>query len=543
MLIGISTLFIAVLISCVSAYYSILGLTAIFAGAVVPAILMGSVLEAGKVMVAIWLHQNWNRDKLLKYYLVPALIFLMMLTSIGVFGFLSKAHLDQAVPSGDIQAQVQLYDEQIQTQRDNIKADRVALAQMDSAVDQLMSRSTTEAGADRAANLRRSQARERAGYQADILKAQREIGRLEQERAPIASQYRKVEAEVGPIKYVAALFSSGTPDQDMLERAVRWVIILIVVVFDPLAIVLIIAGITQLDWAKSKSGSSEWIPSPSGKTIDELIEEITPENLHPETTEYTPDDSRLTDEQIAQINQHLKEEVERVFLEENFIDEPIPDTPAVDEHPFRGQGIPPGMPMTASYIQPRVEKDIEPMPDVEVIEQHAQEPVLITRIAYPESTIELAVTPEEEIVQQQVTEAYPDIDLSPTAAESVTTNPWALDERPGDYVEPPTVETMPEPIPEPLPARTATAEFGSTFPNNPGRGDLFMRTDFKPHRAFKWNDVKWIEVNKNATDVFNYNDAYIQFLTEKLSTGEYSLDDLSEREVQQVRSMVGGRLV
>ena len=149
MILGITTLLIALLISTVSAWYSILGLTAIFAGAVMPAVIMGISLELGKVMVAVWLHQNWKRDRLLKFYLIPALIFLMMLTSVGVFGFLSKAHVDQNLVSGDVIAEIAIFDEKIRTERENIDVNRKQLKQMDEAVDQVMGRSSDEKGAER----------------------------------------------------------------------------------------------------------------------------------------------------------------------------------------------------------------------------------------------------------------------------------------------------------------------------------------------------------------------------------------------------------
>ena len=156
MILGITTLLIALLISTVSAWYSILGLTAIFAGAVMPAVIMGISLELGKVMVAVWLHQNWKRDRLLKFYLIPALIFLMMLTSVGVFGFLSKAHVDQNLVSGDVIAEIAIFDEKIRTERENIDVNRKQLKQMDEAVDQVMGRSSDEKGAERAVTIRPS---------------------------------------------------------------------------------------------------------------------------------------------------------------------------------------------------------------------------------------------------------------------------------------------------------------------------------------------------------------------------------------------------
>ena len=160
----------------------------------------------------------------------------------GIFGYLSKAHLDQAVPSNDVLAKVTLLDEKINIEKENIDTSRKSLKQMDESVDQVMNRSSDSNGADKAVNLRRTQQKERARLLAEIDTAQKHISVLNQERSPIASELRKVEAEVGPLKYIAAFLYGDNPDTNMLERAVRLVIILIVIVFDPLAILLIIAS-------------------------------------------------------------------------------------------------------------------------------------------------------------------------------------------------------------------------------------------------------------------------------------------------------------
>jgi hypothetical protein len=570
MILGITTLLIALLISTVSAWYSILGLTAIFAGATVPAIIMGGALEAGKVMVAIWLHHNWKRDRLLKFYLVPALVFLMMLTSVGVFGFLSKAHLDQNIPTGDIQAQVQLFDERIQTQRDNIAAARRALSQMDAAVDQTMSRSSDEKGADKAAEMRRAQGRERNNLQNDIARAQKEINKLQEERAPVASQYRKVEAEVGPIKYVAAMFSSGTPDQNMLESAVRWVIILIVIVFDPLAIVLIIAGITQLGWARQLSSRSG--ESASGQTIDELINNITPENVHPEVEIPKPAEPPPAEPDVEKGNELI---AEFVAEREPEITEPVVDT-AIDEELAQAKK---DREMLAEYV---AERETELQAQIDQLQKerdmlfqaHSVEMVRADELAMAISADPIPGVTERPFTDEEVAaldKIISDFDNS-LPHYTNTDNPvdFPQDDSPnfegvrsgnGEWIQTgPAFEEHPETIerfkadrpadpPETLPTRKTEPEqpvrdpratFGNSFPNDPERGDMFLRTDFKPSRLFKWNDLKWIEVNKKSTDVFNYNDAYIQFLVEKITTGEYSVDDLSEIELQQVQTAIGG---
>lgn len=253
MLFGYLVLLTAIILSSVSAFYSVAGLAAIFAGSGWPIIIMGTSLEAAKIVTAVWLHVNWQRSSIgYKLYLVPALVILMMLTSIGVYGLLSKSHLDQNVPTGNVVAQVQLFDDKIQTEKENISANKAALKQLDAQVDQLLSRSSTEDGAGRSANLRRSQQRERATLLAENQTSQNKIAKLMEERQPVAQQLRTVESEVGPIKYVAALVYGDNPDANVLERAVRWVIILIVMVFDPLAIMLILAGTRHLDWKRNE---------------------------------------------------------------------------------------------------------------------------------------------------------------------------------------------------------------------------------------------------------------------------------------------------
>jgi cytochrome c oxidase subunit IV len=261
MLFGYVTLFVAFILSAVAAYYSVLGLVAIFSAAAIPVIVMGGALETGKVIAAMWLHRNWQRAPwTYKAYLLPSLLALMLLTSMGTFGYLSKAHSDQSLVSGDVQSKIVIYDEKIRIAKENIDANRAALKQLDAAVDQIMGRSTTESGAERSVQIRRQQAPERQRLIRDIETEQKKISELNEARAPIAAEVRKVEAEVGPIKYIAALLYGDNPENNLLESAVRWVIILIVTVFDPLAIVLILAGTRHLEWERAARVSKPIAP-------------------------------------------------------------------------------------------------------------------------------------------------------------------------------------------------------------------------------------------------------------------------------------------
>ncbi len=271
---------VALSLSVIAAFYSIAGLAAIFAAAVVPIVIMGSVLEVAKLTVTVWLHEYWKQCRfLMKAYLVPAVVLLAFITSMGIFGFLSKAHSDQGMVSGDVQAKIAIYDEKIKTERENIDANRKALKQFDEAVDQVMARSTDEKGADKAVALRRSQQKDRARLLEEIGKSQSRITALNEERAPIAAEVRKVEAEVGPIKYIAALVYGDNPDANILERAVRGVIIILVAVFDPLAIMMLLAATESIKWERQLRNSSaepEYVPdNPLPATLPEPVAEST----------------------------------------------------------------------------------------------------------------------------------------------------------------------------------------------------------------------------------------------------------------------------
>ena len=274
-------------LSGVAVYYSVAGLTAIFSAAVIPIIIMGVALEVSKIVATVWLKQNWSIAPLtVKTYLCIAIIMLMIITSMGIFGFLSKAHSDQNLVSGDVQSRIAIYDEKIKTARENIEANRKQLKQMDEAVDQVMGRSSDEKGADKAVSVRKNQSRDRVALAKDIEANQKLIAKLNDEAAPIRAEVRKVEAEVGPIKYIAA-FVYGSTDETILEKAVIWVIILIIVVFDPLALILLIASQISFQMFREKLAEGD---SPRG-TIDVI------DTKPPAVTEHAeelPDTSSIT---------------------------------------------------------------------------------------------------------------------------------------------------------------------------------------------------------------------------------------------------------
>jgi hypothetical protein len=238
----ILTFLAAFLLSGIAGYYSIVGLALIFPGAFWPVVIMGGALEFSKLVTASWLYRNWKTSPfLLKSYLTTAVVVLMLITSMGIFGFLSKAHIEHTTESAPIYDKVALYDEQISTKKSQIEDNKKAIKQMDESVDQLMNRTTDDKGANRAVQVRKSQQKERARLTNENLKLQKEISEVNEQKSPIMAEMRKNEADIGPIKYVAELIY-GTSDSGIVDKAVRLVIMIIMLVFDPLAVLLLIAG-------------------------------------------------------------------------------------------------------------------------------------------------------------------------------------------------------------------------------------------------------------------------------------------------------------
>ena len=185
------TFLTAMALSGVAAYYSVIGLAAIFPGSFWPIIIMGTVLEASKLVTVSWLYRNWKTGPAsIKYYFTAAVIILSLITTMGIFGYLSKAHMDQSVPIGDVAAKVAMIDEKINVQKENIDTTRKILKQLDEAVDNVMSRSSDTKGAERAVQIRKSQQKERVRLNEEIQSAQQEIKKLSEERAPLATEAR-----------------------------------------------------------------------------------------------------------------------------------------------------------------------------------------------------------------------------------------------------------------------------------------------------------------------------------------------------------------
>jgi len=230
----------AISISVIAAGYSIIGLATLFAGATLPIIAMGSALEVGKLVAASWLYNNW-RNKLLpraiKAYLTMAVIVLIFITSMGIFGFLSKAHLDQVEPASNNALLITQYDKQIAFEEKTIARASDTLDQLDKALDKYIDMEYVTRGLKE----RAKQKEERDALNKVIENANAKIIELNNKKYSIEVEQLKIEAEVGPIKYIAELIY-GDEAKDYFDEAVRWVIIVLIFVFDPLAVLLLIAA-------------------------------------------------------------------------------------------------------------------------------------------------------------------------------------------------------------------------------------------------------------------------------------------------------------
>lgn len=395
-------------ISAIAEYYSIMGLIAIFSASSISIAVMGVSLGVAKLVMASWIKQNWTRiPTAMRLYGIVAVSILMLITTLGCFGFLSKSHSDQGLVSGDVISRIAVYDEKIKVAKENIELNRKVLDQMDLAVDQVMARSTSESGATKAVAIRRAQSKERARLQSEIAAEQGIINQLVEQRTPIAAEVRKVEAEVGPIKYIAQFVYGETADQNLLEKAVTWVIILIVVVFDPLAVAMLIAAQMTFQWIREdKKKAEDNSPEVSG---DDIV--VNPTVIEPQavTEELTTNTDNLNDT-LA----------ENISISESIIDPEVTQTNTttvtddknwLDLHPYLFYPVtlahPPGIEPVGHQVYkeevidllvPEIQEQIV-FPTIEDIEEYT------AKIDMLETSNELVVQPVEETIND-ITDLY-----------------------------------------------------------------------------------------------------------------------------------------
>lgn len=691
----------ALCLSAIAAYYSIIGLIAIFAAAVIPIAIMGTALEVSKLVTTVWLHEYWDRAKLkMKLYLVPAVVVLMFITSMGIFGFLSKSHIEQTTASQEsvalvernqkeigrlqgiiaraeqkieqaqttgtgadtnIQAQIDkeqeridsaydrvqpLIDEQnqivagvtalYQSELDKIDTDlsklqgfidtgEIAKAQamVGSRADGKFGPKTAEAftnyqtrkGEERlqwvqkiqdAANsptvkaareeiarLRgqaeaqiaqsnelinrlRSQLGQDTGVDIDavideqnvkIKAANAEIDTLTADTYALEAEYRQLEAEVGPVKYIAEMIY-GEADRDILEQAVRWVIIIIVVVFDPLAIMMLLAATESFGWAREQRNERQQIES-TGTTPHDGVHDTDQDQQTGSESDPDPGADEDAGEKVpgevdgtgdspdqtveptsesadGEADQEVKDEGSKLVF-------PVPEPLDPDE--FKEE---------ENEEHPREVAEIEPEDAEKLRDGQEQE-----RVQGPNEDDSIVVAKQNTIDVQS-----PDPDERDWEYDGDGTRIYKLDagyhtkmlvdeedwdvvhsgklakkiwkannrddtlKRQERLVEIGKIDEVPwhqlKPVADDL--VSGDISFGIKFPEEPIKGDTYIRVDFLPTKLFKFNGQNWIEVNKENTDSFTYNEEYIDHLIEKLGSGEYDPEMLNDNERDQIEA-------
>jgi hypothetical protein len=655
------TLLTALTISGVAIYYSVSGLAAIFSAAVIPIIVMGGVLEVSKLVTAVWLHRYWGLATWwLKTYLSIAVLVLMLITSIGIFGFLSKAHDTASGNATEAIATVQRIDGQIAREENRIEIleERIAslqsgdgfdvsasitqqetirdgawervqgdidyaqgqidrlrdqLAVLDEAVNDLRNRGVEVITTDEGGTFRRAETetidyvaqaealyeqqtpqresiaddiatqqanidRYRAQAQTTINDANAEINRLRDQstssqdddlnqidewNADIDDIYnvidqlkdekfeseqavRLVESEVGPIRYIAEFFT-GTEEADnnLLETAVSWLIMVIIFVFDPLAVLLLIASQYTFEQRRKENQSLEKPqpdddpdPEPMGRWFD----------MEPFGSEHGRQHMfNSKDDDIPDLEDYDK-------MKADMQSKPSSPPSAVDD----AANVMSGFDLDFSKLEPSVKEAKEAFENWELSKFHKklQEEVSVENDQVSEPVPEPVLDEPEVITNDPELQAK--IDETKQAFKEYEGNKEKEVEEPARvsqgktyqkvrdseyYIDPEGKQIHENALKAQHPdlflqadtgARQAGTSFGTTFPMIAVKGDIFVRVDQMPNRVFKFEGKDWMEIDKESTDSYTFDEEYIKYIIAQIKTGEYDIDLLSEAERHQV---------
>ena len=493
MFLNFIVLLTAISISGVAAYYSIVGLTAIFSGVFIPIIIMGGVLEFGKIVTTVWLHVNWEKVGWpIRWYLSIAVVVLMFVTSMGIFGFLSRAHIDATSSVGDNQLIIEQLDQQIAVERQRISDSQHVIAQMDAAINNILNQSTNaktienQRGnqvANQANTLRNNQKKERDALNKTIDDTNKRIGEINQQKLKLQQSQARVEAEVGPIKYIAQLIYGDSINKDLLEHAVRWVIIIIVAVFDPLAVCLILA-VTMAISVNKKEQEHEIRQEVGSKNNEEdsrrTQEETATRDISGDTQGAVP----------APIAEPVIQYIDREVIVEKIIEVPVVEYKTIE---------------VEKIVE--VEKPVEIFTRVEVEVEKIVE--VIKEVHDHDRMFELAREIDNLLGEMK----NKDHIIGQLKAEIV------ILENPDDFV-------------------VNDAVFGKTLPIGGTTGQLFVQNSSTGLQVHKWNGDNWIPVDKTQNDSYLLDDPITDGIITSLATGELSWDLLTTREQEAIEPLL-----
>ena len=494
----------AISISGVAAYYSIVGLTAIFSGVFLPIVIMGSVLEFGKIITTVWLHLNWLKiNFLIKWYMSIAVIVLMFITSMGIFGFLSRAHIDATSSVGDNQLIIDQLNLQIDVEKKRIDDSQRVISQMDTAINNILNQSSNSKTLDnqrggqianQANSLRNQQRKERQALTETVDQSNKRIADINSQKLKLQQAQAKTEAEVGPIKYIAQLIYGDQVNKDLLERAVRWVIIIIVAVFDPLAISMVLAITMAI--SKSRKNKNETVKqqdTTTGSTERSATTAAEDSSRDQEgfgkTTTESSSTEQLDDNTVVRFVEKPIVEYKTIEIEKIIeVEKPVEVIKAVTiERPVE--------------IIKEVEKIVEVEKPIEIIKE--------VRVEDHDRMVELAKEIDNLLAELKNKEHL----IGQLRAEiSILENPEEF-----------TIND---------------AVFGKDLPDIGSSGQLFCQYSAVGLTIYKWNDEKWIMVDKNQNDSYLLDEPVTNSIITTLATGELAWESLTHREQEALEPLL-----
>ena len=643
MFLNVITLFIALSISAVAIYYSVAGLATIFAASVIPIIIMGTTLEVAKLVTAVWLHKHW-RDAVwwLKAYLATAVIVLMFITSMGIFGFLSKSHIEQAAASDEQTAKIESITNKVR--RAEIKINRwqeeikrLSSGEADTRVDTLIEREQKElnritavvnaekqtardATEKTVASLNANLAAARDAHTAEMpalnkaatscwnckeeeaaikdakdkfaetearitkqvddaraalktelsriddkyklqfadvnkrlakLKKQSEtktgnideriatlekqieteqaaVDSVREEKAVLESKFRQLEAEVGPVKYIAQFVYGPEAGRDLLEEAVRWVIITIIFVFDPLAVLLLIASQYSFEMTRDKKKKNDSGPDPE-TNLPNTTYNVSLQTAPVPTPSAPPEPKAVEIPQIEDFPEREQPaEQERESLDDL---EPAPVKKVAKKKATKKKK----KVSKKKIVEPKQEekpllkKENKDEPSTAGTDKPNARPAKKTKAkkqAKPTSNAGLA----KEVNQELLVNTKPKVRLT----------------RAGDYInfngKNYNDQALVTAVPELNLDLKSPVDHGLRFPVNHREGQLFLRTDLLPTKLYRSNGEMWEAQDKNILHLSNYSEEYIHNLVDLVATGDYNPELLNTIEKQLIRKSIANEL-
>jgi hypothetical protein len=475
---------------------------------------MGTVLEVGKIVTTVWVHSNWNKiNWAIKFYLSVAVVVLMFITSMGIFGFLSRAHIDATSSVGDNQLIIEQLDQQITVERQRITDSQRVIAQMDSAINNILSQSSNaktienQRGgqiATQANTLRNQQKKERDALNKTIDDTNKRIGEINSQKLKLQQSQAKIESEVGPIKYIAQLIYGDTVNKDLLERAVRWVIIIIVAVFDPLAVCLVLAVTMAINYSKRKQDeeirSQNQIVDSTTDTTTETVKSSTEDGAGADSSTTSDSKSETSEPEV------IEKIVDRLVIEYKTIEvEKIVEVEVPVE--------------VFTRVEVEVPVEVEKIVEVEVIKE-------VEKIVEVEKTVEVIKEVKVED-HERMLELAREIDnlLSELKNKEHTIGKLRAQieilEHPEDFI-------------------VDSAVFGKDIPTHSMKetGQLFVQLTAYGLVIHKWNGYSWIHVDKEQNSSYLLDDPITDGIITSLAIGELDWESLTSKEQQAIEPLL-----